>query len=433
MYKNIVILGAQWGDEGKGKIVDVLTKKAKYVVRYQGGHNAGHTLVLNGKKIILHVIPSGILHKNVISLLGNGVVISPSALIDEIEELEKQGIDTKNKIFISENCFLILPYHVQLDIAREKKNGENAIGTTKRGIGPAYEDKVARRGLRIGDLRDKKNFSIHLKKIVDYYNYQLIHFYQAKPVDYNDILTGVLTLSDKLINMISDIPDLLYTAIKHNELVIFEGAQGTLLDIDHGTYPYVTSSNSTSGGASTGSGIGPLNFDYILGVVKSYTTRVGFGPFPTEVFNELDDYFCEYGSEFGSTTGRRRRTGWLDIVALKRSIRINSLSALCLTKLDVLDKLKEIKICTAYKLLKNNSIVTNTPFSINDWNKIKPIYEIIPGWQESTLGINSLSKLPSAAKNFVKRIEELTELPIDFISTGPDRKDLVILNYLLNF
>lgn len=430
MYKNIIILGAQWGDEGKGKIVDLLTAKAKYVVRYQGGHNAGHTLVVDDKKIILHVIPSCILHKNAIGILGNGVVICPFSLINEINNLESKGINVKDKILISENCFLILPYHIRMDIAREKKIG--SIGTTKRGIGPAYEDKVARRGLRIGDLRDLDNFSINLKKIIDYYNYQLVNYYKEKPINYSNVLKEILSLSKKLINMIEDIPDILYSAIRSNKLIIFEGAQGTFLDIDHGTYPYVTSSNSTAGGASTGSGIGPLNFDYVLGVVKAYTTRVGFGPFPTEVFNKLDTYFCNYGSEFGSTTGRRRRTGWLDLVALKRSIRINSLSGLCLTKLDVLDGLKEIKICIAYKNLKNNTIMTNTPFFIKDWQVIEPIYEILSGWNENTLGINSLSKLPLLARNYIKRIEEIIEIPIDLISTGPDRKDIIILNSSLN-
>ncbi|HXK00462.1 MAG TPA: adenylosuccinate synthase [Buchnera sp. (in: enterobacteria)] len=430
MYKNIIILGAQWGDEGKGKIVDLLTEKAKYVVRYQGGHNAGHTLVVDNKKIILHVVPSGILHKNTIGILGNGVVICPFSLINELNNLEKKGIIVKDKILISENCFLILPYHIRMDIAREKQRG--SIGTTKRGIGPAYEDKVSRRGLRIGDLRDKENFSINLKKIIDYYNYQLVNYYQEKPINYSKVLTEIFSLSDILINMIADIPDILYSAIKNNKLIIFEGAQGTFLDIDHGTYPYVTSSNSTAGGASTGSGVGPLNFDYVLGVMKSYATRVGLGPFPTEVFNELDAYFCNYGSEFGSTTGRRRRTGWLDLVALKRSIRINSLSGLCLTKLDVLDGLREIKICTAYKNLNNNSIMYNTPLSIKDWKAIEPIYETLSGWNESTIGVNSLSKLPLSARNYIKRIEEITEIPIDLISTGPDRKDIIILNNLFN-
>jgi len=430
MYKNIIILGAQWGDEGKGKIVDLLTEKAKYVVRYQGGHNAGHTLVVDGKKIILHVIPSGILHKNTIGILGNGVVICPFSLINELNNLENKGIIVKDKILMSENCFLILPYHVRMDIAREKKTG--SIGTTKRGIGPAYEDKVARRGLRIGDLRDPDNFSMHLKKIIDYYNYQLVNYYEEKPISYKNILTEIMSLSEILINMVADIPDVLDAAIKSNELIIFEGAQGTFLDIDHGTYPYVTSSNSTAGGACTGSGVGPLNFDYVLGVVKAYTTRVGNGPFPTEVFNKLDAYFCDRGSEFGSTTGRRRRTGWLDLVALKRSIRINSLSGLCLTKLDVLDGLKEIKICTAYKNLNNNVIMTNTPFFIKDWQVIEPIYETLSGWNENTVGMNSLSQLPLSARNYIKRIEEIIEIPIDLISTGPDRKDIIILNSLFN-
>ncbi|WP_343192142.1 adenylosuccinate synthase [Buchnera aphidicola (Formosaphis micheliae)] len=431
MYKNVIILGAQWGDEGKGKIVDLLTKKSSYVVRYQGGHNAGHTLYVNKKKIILHIVPSGILHDNVVGILGNGVVISPIALINEIYSLEKQGIFIKDKILISENCFLVLPYHVHMDVSREKSSEIDIIGTTKRGIGPAYEDKIARRGLRIGDLRNIKQLEIKLKEILYYYNFQLINFYKSNPVDYNSVLSEILDNAPFLINMIADIPEILHSAIKSKKMLIFEGAQGTFLDIDHGTYPYVTSSNSTAGGASIGSGIGPLNFDYILGVFKAYSTRVGFGPFPTEVFNKLDDYFCKQGKEFGSTTGRKRRTGWLDLIMLKRAICINSFSGLCLTKLDVLDYLQDIKICVAYR--KNHDIIsTTTPLFIDNWNEVTPIYETLPGWNVSTMGINSFSDLPYAAKNYIRRIEEILELPIHFISTGPDRKHIIILNNLFD-
>lgn len=426
MSKNVVVLGTQWGDEGKGKIVDLLTERAQYVVRYQGGHNAGHTLIINGKKTILHLIPSGILRKNVINIIGNGVVLAPDALIKEIAELKACGISVNNRLLLSEACSLILPYHIILDKVREKARGIKAIGTTGCGIGPAYEDKIARRGLRISDLLNKKTFAIKLKEIVDYHNFQLVHYYKTNAVDYKIILNYIFSVSDILISMIADIAELLDNARKRGNLIMFEGAQGTLLDIDHGTYPYVTSSNTTAGSVATGSGIGPRYVDYVLGIIKSYSTRVGSGPFPTELFDEIGEYLFTKGHEYGATTGRRRRTGWLDLVAIRRAIQINSLSGFCLTKLDILDGLKEIKICVGYKMF-NGRKITITPLSEENWKNIQPIYEIMPGWIESTLGIKEYKKLPKQALNYIKRIEELTNIPIEIISTGPDRSETIIL------
>ena len=343
MSNNVVVLGTQWGDEGKGKIVDLLTERAKYVVRYQGGHNAGHTLVIDGEKTVLHLIPSGILRENVVSIIANGVVLSPEALMKEMTQLEERGIPVRSRLLLSEACPLILPYHIALDNAREKARGEKAIGTTGRGIGPAYEDKVARRGLRVGDLFDKKAFAQKLKEIIEYHNFQLVNYYKVEPVDYQKTLDDIMAIADILTGMVVDVSDLLYKATQKGELVMFEGAQGTLLDIDHGTYPYVTSSNTTAGGVATGSGLGPRYVGYVLGIIKAYSTRVGAGPFPTELFDETGDFLREKGQEFGATTGRSRRTGWLDIIAIRRAVQINSLSGFCMTKLDVLDGLKEVK------------------------------------------------------------------------------------------
>ncbi|UDG79107.1 Adenylosuccinate synthetase [Candidatus Ecksteinia adelgidicola] len=429
MNKNIVILGAQWGDEGKGKIVDLLSRKAQYVVRYQGGHNAGHTLVLNSKKTILHLIPSGILNKNVIGIIGNGVVLSPDALIQEMKKLKSQGINISKRLLLSESCQLILPYHIVLDFAREKLSGKKAIGTTGRGIGPAYEDKVARRGLRVNDLYNKKKLSIKLKEIMDYHNFQLVHYYNVQAINYKKTLDTLLSISDILISMVVDVPKLLNQACKHNKLIIFEGAQGALLDIDHGTYPYVTSSNTTIGAVSTGSGIGLNCIQHILGVIKSYSTRVGFGPFPTELFNETGEFLCKKGNEFGTTTGRQRRIGWLDIVLIRRMISINSLSGICLTKLDVLDGLNEIKICVDYKI-KNKKFIHSHLNTEEDWNNISPIYESMPGWNMSTFGIKEYEKLPQRAIDYINRIEELLKCPIEIISTGPDRNQTIILHKL---
>lgn len=426
MSNNVVVLGTQWGDEGKGKVVDLLTEKAKYVVRYQGGHNAGHTLVINGKKTVLHLIPSGILRDNVISIIANGVVLCPEALMKEMQELEKNGISVKEKLLISESCPLILPYHIALDHAREKARGTKAIGTTGRGIGPAYEDKVARRGLRVGDLKDRQAFAEKLKSIMEYHNFALVNYYKAEAVDYHQVLNDIFAIADVLLAMTADIPTLLESARKKGEKIMFEGAQGTLLDIDHGTYPYVTSSNTTAGGVATGSGFGPRYVGYVLGIVKAYSTRVGAGPFPTELFDDVGEYLCKQGNEFGATTGRRRRTGWLDIVAVRKAVQLNSVSGFCLTKLDVLDGLKEIKLCIGYEL-PNGDVTNIAPTSADDMSEVKPVYETMPGWSESTFGLKSFEALPQAAKNYIKRIEELTETPIDIISTGPDRSETMIL------
>ena len=426
MGKNVVVLGTQWGDEGKGKIVDLLTERAKYVVRYQGGHNAGHTLVINGEKTVLHLIPSGILRENVVSIIANGVVLAPDALLKEMTALEERGVPVRERLLISEACPLILPYHVALDNAREKARGAKAIGTTGRGIGPAYEDKVARRGLRVGDLFDKETFAQKLKEILEYHNFQLVNYYKEPAVDYQKTLDEIMAVADILTGMVVDVSDLLYKATVNGELVMFEGAQGTLLDIDHGTYPYVTSSNTTAGGVATGSGLGPRYVDYVLGIIKAYSTRVGAGPFPTELFDDIGEFLCKQGNEYGATTGRRRRTGWLDSVAVRRAVQINSLSGFCLTKLDVLDGLKEVKICVAYRMPDGRE-VTTTPLAADNWEGIEPIYETMPGWSESTFGVKERSGLPQAALNYIKRIEELTGVPIDIISTGPDRTETMIL------
>ncbi|EAB7491748.1 TPA: adenylosuccinate synthase [Salmonella enterica subsp. enterica serovar Muenchen] len=426
MGNNVVVLGTQWGDEGKGKIVDLLTERAKYVVRYQGGHNAGHTLVINGEKTVLHLIPSGILRENVTSIIGNGVVLSPGALMKEMKELEDRGIPVRERLLLSEACPLILDYHVALDNAREKARGAKAIGTTGRGIGPAYEDKVARRGLRVGDLFDKETFAEKLKEVMEYHNFQLVNYYKVEAVDYQKVLDDTMAVADILTSMVVDVSDLLDQARQRGDFVMFEGAQGTLLDIDHGTYPYVTSSNTTAGGVATGSGLGPRYVDYVLGILKAYSTRVGAGPFPTELFDETGEFLCKQGNEYGATTGRRRRTGWLDTVAVRRAVQLNSLSGFCLTKLDVLDGLKEVKLCVAYRMPDGRE-VTTTPLAADDWKGVEPIYETMPGWSESTFGVKDRSGLPQAALNYIKRIEELTGVPIDIISTGPDRTETMIL------
>ncbi|MBI6190277.1 adenylosuccinate synthase [Providencia rettgeri] len=426
MGKNVVVLGTQWGDEGKGKIVDLLTERAKYVVRYQGGHNAGHTLVVNGEKTVLHLIPSGILRENVISIIANGVVLAPDALMKEMKELEDRGVPVRERLRLSEACPLILPYHIALDNAREKARGSKAIGTTGRGIGPAYEDKVARRGLRVGDLFDKATFAEKLKEIVEYHNFQLIHYYKEPAVDYQKTLDDIMAVADILTGMVIDVSDLLYKANQKNELVMFEGAQGTLLDIDHGTYPYVTSSNTTAGGVATGSGLGPRYVNYVLGIIKAYSTRVGAGPFPTELFDEVGEFLREKGQEFGATTGRKRRTGWLDIVAINRAVQINSLSGFCMTKLDVLDGLEEVKICVGYRR-PDGKVLETTPLAADEWDGLEPVYESMPGWKETTFGVKQRELLPQAALNYIERVEELTGIPVDIISTGPDRSETMIL------
>ncbi|WWO97443.1 MAG: adenylosuccinate synthase [Candidatus Dasytiphilus stammeri] len=426
MGRNIVILGTQWGDEGKGKIVDLLTPNAKYVVRYQGGNNAGHTIVINGKKTILHLIPSGIMHNGIISIIGNGVVLSPDGLMNEITQLEQQGIPVLERLLISKSCPLVLLSHIALDIAREKFQKLNAIGTTGRGIGPAYEDKIARRGLRVCDLFNSKNLSLKLKKIMDYHNFQLVHLYHEEAIDYQLVLDKLLSVSRTITSIATDVAMLLDDAYQHGDTIIFEGAQGMLLDIDHGTYPYVTSSNTTIGGVITGTGLG-LRINSVLGIVKAYSTRVGMGPFPTELSDEIGEYLCIKGNEFGTTTGRRRRTGWLDAVAIRRAVQINSLSSLCLTKLDVLDGLDEVKICVAYRM-SNGHKITYAPIETEDeWEKITPIYEKLPGWSESTFGIKEVNALTLAARQYIQRIETLVGIPIDIISTGPDRNQTIFI------
>ncbi len=425
MGNNVVVLGTQWGDEGKGKIVDLLTEDAKYVVRYQGGHNAGHTLVIDGEKTVLHLIPSGILREHVKCIIGNGVVLSPDALLNEMEELEARGIPVRQRLSISEACPLILPYHIALDQARESARGTKAIGTTGRGIGPAYEDKVARRGLRVGDLFDRTTFAAKLQEVMAYHNFQLVNFYKVEPVSYDEVLEQAMGYADLLTSMVIDVTDELDTARKRGDKIMFEGAQGTLLDIDHGTYPYVTSSNTTAGGVAAGSGFGPRHLGYILGIAKAYCTRVGAGPFPTELNDETGEYLGTKGQEFGATTGRKRRCGWFDAVAMRRAIQINSITGFCMTKLDVLDGLKEIKICTGYQM-KDGSIAEVSPMAADAYDHVTPIYETMPGWPESTFGVKKLEDLPQAALNYVQRIEELTGVPVDIISTGPDRNETII-------
>jgi adenylosuccinate synthase len=426
MGKSVAILGAQWGDEGKGKIVDLLTDRVKYVVRYQGGHNAGHTLIINGEKTILRLIPSGILHDNVTCLIGNGVVLSPDALMKEMGELEARGVNVRERLKISEACPLILPYHIAMDHARENALGKNKIGTTGRGIGPAYEDKVARRGLRVSDLFDKEAFAEKLKANLDYYNFQLVHYYKVEPVDFQKTLDEVFAVADVIKSMVADITTLLHKAREAGENILFEGAQGTMLDIDHGTYPFVTSSNTTAGGVATGSGFGPRHLDYVLGIIKAYCTRVGSGPFTTELFDDIGAEIARKGNEFGSVTGRPRRCGWFDAVAVRRAVQINSISGFCMTKLDVLDGFEELKICTAYKL-PNGEVVEYAPLAAKDWEGVEPIYETLPGWSENTFRVTKREELPQAALDYIKRIEELVGVPVDILSTGPDRVETMIL------
>ncbi|WP_419853224.1 adenylosuccinate synthase [Actinobacillus pleuropneumoniae] len=426
MGKSVAILGAQWGDEGKGKIVDLLTDRVKYVVRYQGGHNAGHTLIINGEKTVLRLIPSGILRDNVTCLIGNGVVLSPDALMKEMGELEARGINVRERLKISEACPLILPYHVAMDHAREAALGKNKIGTTGRGIGPAYEDKVARRGLRVSDLFDKEAFAEKLKDILDYYNFQLVNYYKVEPVDFQKTLDDVFAIADVIKGMVADVTTLLHQARKEGVNILFEGAQGTMLDIDHGTYPFVTSSNTTAGGVATGSGFGPRNLDYVLGIIKAYCTRVGSGPFTTELFDEVGAEIARKGNEFGAVTGRPRRCGWFDAVAVRRAVQINSISGFCMTKLDVVDGFEELKICTAYKM-PNGEIVEYAPMAAKDWKGVEPIYETMPGWSENTFRVTKREELPQAALDYIKRIEELVGVPVDILSTGPDRVETMIL------
>jgi len=424
MGKNVVVIGTQWGDEGKGKVVDLLTDRAAAVVRFQGGHNAGHTLVIDGEQTVLHLIPSGVLREGVRCLIGNGVVLAPDALLKEIDMLEAGGIPAASRMGISESCPLILPYHVALDAARERARGKKAIGTTGRGIGPAYEDKISRRGIRLGEIFDSGQLQERLREVMDYHNFALKNLFDYGEVDYQEVLDGLLAQAERLHPMVEDVTGTLHTLRRAGENIMFEGAQGALLDIDHGTYPYVTSSNTTAGGAATGSGMGPRYIDYVLGIVKAYTTRVGAGPFPTELFDADGDHLGTKGHEFGATTGRKRRCGWLDLVALKRSLEINSVTGICITKLDVLDGMERIKICTAYRL--NGREVTTPPVGADGFAACEPVYIELPGWQESTVGVTEYARLPQAARDYLERIEALCETPIDIVSTGPDRQQTII-------
>ncbi|MFN2308786.1 MAG: adenylosuccinate synthase [Gammaproteobacteria bacterium] len=427
MGKNVVVIGTQWGDEGKGKVVDLLTERAAAVVRFQGGHNAGHTLVIEGKKTVLHLIPSGVLRDRVQCLIGNGVVLSPAALFEEIAMLESNGVPARERLKISEACALIMPYHVALDHAREKARGKAAIGTTGRGIGPAYEDKISRRGLRLGDLFHRERFAAKLGEILDYHNFALQHYFKCEPVDFQKTLDEALGMAEALQAMVGDVPEILEQCRRNGDNVMFEGAQGALLDIDHGTYPFVTSSNTTAGGACTGSGVGPRNLDYILGITKAYTTRVGAGPFPTELFDEMGEHLAKRGHEFGSTTGRPRRCGWFDAVALRRANVLNSVTGLCITKLDVLDGLDTIRLCVGYRCGDEDRLTP--PIGAEAFATCEPIYEEVPGWQESTVGVRDYDALPVNAKAYLKRIEQVVGCPIDIISTGPDRVDTIILRH----
>jgi len=427
MGKNVVILGTQWGDEGKGKIVDLLTEKATHVVRFQGGHNAGHTLVIGGKKTVLHLLPSGILRPGVTCIIGNGVVLSPAALLKEIDEIAAQGINACDNLKISAACPLILPYHVALDQARETQKGVNKIGTTGRGIGPAYEDKVARRGIRLGELMNATHFAEKLAEVLEYHNFTLTQYFKVAAINYQKTLDDALSMAERIRPLVCDTIDLLHTARKNNHNILFEGAQGSLLDIDHGTYPFVTSSNTTAGGTATGSGFGPLYLDYVLGITKAYTTRVGSGPFPTELFDDVGEMLFIKGQEIGASTGRSRRCGWFDAAAVKFAIRINSVSGICLTKLDVLDGLDTVKVCVGYK--GNNTSSMDCLTSFDSYNTLEPVYEELPGWKESTHGISTLEQLPLNARKYISYIENKIDAPVDIISTGPDRDETIILNH----
>ncbi|MDH3282946.1 MAG: adenylosuccinate synthase [Gammaproteobacteria bacterium] len=427
MARRVVLVGTQWGDEGKGKIVDLLTDRADAVVRFQGGHNAGHTLVVDGVKTILHLIPSGILRPGVKCLIGNGVVLSPQALWQEIREVEEKGIDVRNRLFISDACPLILPYHVALDAARERVRGKAAIGTTGRGIGPAYEDKVARRALRFGELVHSASFADKLRDVGEYHNFALRHYFDAATVDLDEVVEECLALRTQLEPLVADVASILDEYMCADKAIMFEGAQGMLLDIDHGTYPYVTSSNTTAAAAATGTGIGPLAIDFVLGIVKAYATRVGAGPFPTELDDDVGTRLGERGAEFGATTGRPRRCGWFDAVTVRRARQVNSLSALCMTKLDVLDGLPEVKVCTEYRY--RGKTVASPPAGAEGLSKCEPVYETLPGWSESTSGVRDIDALPGAARAYIRRIEELVGASVDIISTGAERDETICLKH----
>ncbi|MFY9316052.1 MAG: adenylosuccinate synthase [Burkholderiales bacterium] len=423
--RNVVVIGTQWGDEGKGKIVDWLTDRAQGVVRFQGGHNAGHTLVIGNKKTVLHLIPSGILRSEVDCFIGNGVVLSPEALLAEMDELEQAGVrNVVARLIISEACPLILPYHVALDRARE---AAKKIGTTGRGIGPAYEDKVARRALRLQDLMHPERFAKKLETLLEFHNFVLEKFYKTKKVDFQKTLDETLALAPRLVPLVADVPRALYHANKAGKNLLFEGAQGALLDIDHGTYPYVTSSNCVAGAAAAGAGIGPMHLHYVLGITKAYSTRVGEGPFPTELSDDVGERLRQRGQEFGATTGRPRRTGWFDAAALKRSVQLNGVSGLCITKLDVLDGAETLKICVGYRI--DGELSEILPVGAEELERCEPVYEEMPGWRESTVGVKAHDRLPKAARDYLARVEKLCGVPIDLISTGPERDETIVLRH----
>ncbi len=424
MAKNVVVIGTQWGDEGKGKVVDWLTDHAQGVVRFQGGHNAGHTLVIGGRKTVLHLIPSGILRDGVTCYIGNGVVLSPEALMKEIVELERAGVDVRGRVKISEACPLILPYHVAIDVARETAKGASKIGTTGRGIGPAYEDKVARRAVRLRDLLVPDRFEAKLAEVLDYHNFVLTKYLNAPPVDAGEVRDAALKLAPDLAPMVADVPRALHEAHRAGQNILFEGAQGSLLDIDHGTYPFVTSSNCVAGAAAAGAGVGPAMLHYVLGITKAYATRVGSGPFPTELDDAVGAHLRERGSEFGATTGRPRRCGWFDGAALRRSIQINGVSGLCITKLDVLDGMDAVQLCTGYRV--DGELRDLLPAGAEDAARCEPVYEQLPGWADSTVGVRRFEDLPANARKYLERIESLCEVGVDMISTGPDRAETIV-------
>ena len=427
MNKSIVVLGTQWGDEGKGKIVDLLSRDADAVVRFQGGHNAGHTLVIDGHKTVLHLVPSGILQPDVECLIGNGVVLSLQALREEIEKLEAQGLDVRPRIRISPACAIIMLWHELLDRAREEARGNRAIGTTCRGIGPAYEDKVARRGLRTSDLINPDGLTDKIEHILDYHNFVLTERFGMEALSVDAMVEEALDLGEYFAGQVADVSGRLYELRDQGKRVMFEGAQGSLLDIDHGTYPYVTSSNTTVGGVCTGAGVGPNAIDYVLGITKAYVTRVGGGPFPTELFDPDGERLARRGDEFGATTGRPRRCGWLDAVALRRMVSLNGVTGFCVTKLDVLDGFEEIKICTAYRL--NGELLDAPPLDARSWADLEPVYESFPGWTESSRGATSLDQLPANAQSYLQAMEELCGAPVHIVSTGPDRTESIIIKY----
>lgn len=429
MAQNVVVIGSQWGDEGKGKIVDWLAEQTTGVVRFQGGHNAGHTLVVNGKKTVLRLIPSGILHEKLDCFIGSGVVVSPEALLGEIDELNAAGVkDVEKRLKISATTPLILPYHIALDQAREASKGDKKIGTTGRGIGPAYEDKVARRSVRVGDLLNMDLVADKVRANLDLYNVQLEHLHKVAPVSFDDVMAKINAFRERVLPMIADVSRTLYDKNQRGERLLFEGAQGTLLDIDYGTYPFVTSSNCIAGAASAGAGVPPQMLQYVLSIVKAYTTRVGSGPFPTELFDEVGAGLAERGNEFGSVTGRPRRCGWFDAAALKRSIQVNGITGMCITKLDVMDGMKEVKICTGYTL-PDGSTTDILPFGADAVANCTPIYETMDGWTETTFGVKSYDALPTNAKKYLKRIEEVCGAPIAIISTGPDREETILVQH----